>query len=98
MAEPVFEIKGESGVRYTVPSSLHLSRMADTQVVRFRVGDVYKNCDLTVYYNDTCVTRIHKKVIAPGEMEQIILVKSKLAAEKELSRITVTVEKGGTKA
>ena len=34
-------LKGENGVRYTVPCSVDVDRMTDKQVVRFRVGNVY---------------------------------------------------------
>ncbi len=85
-------IKGEGGVRYTVPSTLHLDRMTDKQVVRFRVGNVYQNCDLAVYFNDTCVQKLHKKVMAPGEMEQVILLKNKLQETENLTNITIRVE------
>ena len=68
----------EGGVRYTVPSSIHPHRMQDKQIVRFRVGNVYKNSELCVYFNDSCIMRLKKKVMAPGEMEQVILQKKKL--------------------
>ena len=45
-------IKAVDGVRYTVPKKLHINRMADEQIVRFRVGAVYKNCYISAYLND----------------------------------------------
>ena len=84
----------EGGVRYTVPSSIHPHRMQDKQIVRFRVGNVYKNCELCVYFDDTCIMRLKKKVMAPGEMEQIILQKKKLQEYEHLSKITIRIEQG----
>ena len=84
----------EGGVRYTVPSSIHPHRMQEKQIVRFRVGNVYKNCELCVYFDDTCIMRLKKKVMAPGEMEQVILQKKKLQEYEHLSKITIRIEQG----
>lgn len=84
----------EGGVRYTVPFSIHPHRMQDKQIVRFRVGNVYKNSELCVYFDDSCIMRLKKKVMAPGEMEQIILQKKKLQEYENLSKITIRIEQG----
>ena len=84
----------EGGVRYTVPYSVHPHRMQDKQIVRFRVGNVYKNCELCVYFDDTCIMRLKKKVMSPGEMEQVILQKKKLQEYEHLSKITIRIEQG----
>ena len=44
-------INAVEGVRYTVPCTISPERMEDTQVVRFRVGNVYKNCCIGVYFD-----------------------------------------------
>ena len=85
-------LKGENGVRYTVPCMVDTERMADKQVVRFRVGNVYRDSYLCVYYNDKCMSRAKKKVMAPGEMEQVILLKSKLEEFEGLKSITIRIE------
>lgn len=74
-------VEGMDGVRYTVPCSIHPSRMLEKHPVRFRVGDVYRNCYISVYLNDQRV--IHKKrpVMAPGEMETVYLEKKWLNGE-----------------
>lgn len=85
-------LKGENGVRYTVPCSIDVGRMEEKQVVRFRVGNVYKDKYLCIYYNDECISRKKKRVMAPGEMEQVILLKSKLEEYGDLERITIRLE------
>lgn len=85
-------LKGENGVRYTVPCMVDTERMGEKQIVRFRVGDVYRDSYLCVYFNDKCISRVRKKVMAPGEMEQIILLKSKLQEAGDLERITIRIE------
>lgn len=68
----------EQGVRYTVPSTIHLGRMTEEQVIRFRVGSVYKNCFVRVYLDGERILSRKRPVCAPGEMEQVKLKKSKL--------------------
>ena len=65
----------ENGVRYTVPQTLDVANMKDMVVVRFRVSDVFKNRSIAVYYDDQLISKRKKKVLAPGEMEQVILKK-----------------------
>ena len=80
------------GVRYTVPSTINPVHMDENLTVRFRVGGVYKNCYISVYFDEERV--IHKKrpVVAPGEMEQIKLTKEQLMKYPGLKTITVKIE------
>ncbi|MEE8885951.1 MAG: FAD-dependent oxidoreductase [Eubacteriales bacterium] len=80
------------GVRYTVPSTINLGRMDKMLTVRFRVGAVYKNAAVSVYFNDERVMHNKKRIISPGEMEQVILLKDKMAAYKDLKNITIKIE------
>lgn len=77
-AEIEIEINPLSGVRYTVPSHVRLARMQPEQVVRFRVGDVYKNCFIRAYLNGRQIASKKRPVMAPGEMEQLKLKKEQL--------------------
>ena len=64
-------LKAENGVRYTVPQSIDTEAMADKLTVRFRVADVYKNRSISVYFDGERVSSRKKRVLAPGEMEQV---------------------------
>ena len=75
----VINIKTENGVRYSVPSTVRTGHMPDTLTVRFRVGNEYRNTNLAVYLDGKQLMKLPKRVMAPGEMEQIILVKSKVS-------------------
>lgn len=80
------------GVRYTVPKKLHINRMADEQIVRFRVGAVYKNCYISAYLNDERIIHRKRQIMAPGEMEEIKLKKEQLEGFDGLENITVKIE------
>lgn len=81
----VINIRTESGVRYSVPSTVRCGIMPDTLTVRFRVGNEYRNTNLAVYLDGKQLMKLPKRVMAPGEMEQIILVKSKVLEITESS-------------
>ena len=74
----MINIKTENGVRYSVPSVVRTGLMPDTLTVRFRVGNEYRDTNLAVYLDGKQLMKLPKRVMAPGEMEQIILVKSKV--------------------
>ncbi|WP_186424030.1 NAD(P)/FAD-dependent oxidoreductase [Lacrimispora celerecrescens] len=86
------ELKAENGVRYTVPQKIDVVNMKDKVTVRFRVADVYKDRFISVYYDDVRVSHKKKKVLAPGEMEQIVLKKDSFKEYPELKRIVVCTE------
>jgi NADPH-dependent 2,4-dienoyl-CoA reductase/sulfur reductase-like enzyme len=92
-SENVIELLATQGARYTVPSTVNIDRMDDLLTVRFRVGDVYKNSFVSVYFDDERVMHNEKRILAPGEMEQIILQKKKLDEYPNLKKITVKIEK-----
>ena len=86
------EILPVDGVRYTVPKFIRPTEMEDTLTVRFRVGDVFKNKAIATYFDDTLISKRKRPVMAPGEMEQVILDKKKLAEFPDLSKITIKIE------
>ncbi len=87
------DIIATEGARYTVPRHINIQKMEDLLTVRFRVGAVYTNSFISVYYNDERVMHRKKQVMAPGEMEEIVLQKKKLAEYPNLECITVKIEK-----
>lgn len=84
------EIQGEGGVRYTVPSYIRPTQMEETLTVRFRVGDVYKNCSIVTYFDDREISRRKRPVMAPGEMEQVVLKAEDVNAD--ISKIRIVIE------
>lgn len=87
------DVKAVDGVRYTVPKSINALNIDKFVTVRFRVGDVYKNCFISVYFDDIRVMHIKKKILTPGEMEDIKLTKVLLDKYSGCKSITIKVEK-----
>ena len=91
-ATKTVEILPVDGIRYTVPKYVRPTEMTDNLTVRFRVGDVYKNCCIATYFDNELISKRKRPVMAPGEMEQVILDKKKLAAYPDLKNITIKIE------
>lgn len=89
--DKAIRIEAAGGVRYTVPSVIRPAHMPETLTVRFRVDNIYKNRFVSVYFGDTRVQHRKKTVLAPGEMEQIVLKKADLE-NAEFETITVCTE------
>ncbi len=85
-------IVATQGARYTVPKTMNPERMEDAHTVRFRVGDVYQNCYVSVYFDEERVLHRKRPVVAPGEMEQVVLKKEQLQAYPDLKQITIKIE------
>ena len=91
-AETVIRLCPENGVRYTVPSTIRLSQMDDSLTVRFRVSNVYKNCYVSIYFDDERISRRKKQIVAPGEMEEVHLTREQLLNHPGLQTITLKIE------
>ena len=78
------KIETKNGVRYSIPSYIDIEHMDDSLLVRFRVANVYKDKYVTITKNGEVLRKTKKKVLAPGEMEQVILLKKDIGDAKEL--------------
>ncbi|MCR4597147.1 MAG: FAD-dependent oxidoreductase [Lachnospiraceae bacterium] len=82
----------DGGVRYSVPSILRPDHMSDLTTIRFRVGAVYKDVDVVTYADGREMSRLHKRIMAPGEMEQLILKKADLISQGVPAEYRITIE------
>ena len=81
-----------NGVRYTVPQFIGPDRMAGAAVVRFRVTDVFRDACVRLSLDGRELARRKKRVLAPGEMEQMTVTRSDLAEARADSVLTVELE------
>lgn len=81
-----------NGVRYTVPSLIDTERMEPVQTVRFRVGNVYRNCSVEVSAGGKVLSSRKAKVLAPGEMEQVMLKRAELEKLDGLTEIVISIQ------
>ena len=91
-AQRVIALEPRNGVRYTVPATIRPDQMPEELTVRFRVGAVYKDCYISCYFGDERILHKKRKILAPGEMEQIKLTKEQILNDASLKKITIQIE------
>ena len=89
--DPVF-VEVEGGIRYTVPASVAPERMRDKVKIRFRTGNVYRDCYISVYLDENRIQRKKKQIVTPGEMEEVILEKTKIEENGRPGKIRIVLE------
>jgi NADPH-dependent 2,4-dienoyl-CoA reductase/sulfur reductase-like enzyme len=82
----------EGGVRYTVPATIDPASMDEKLTVRFRVGAVRRNVFESVYVDGARIAHKKRPIVAPGEMEQVILKKADLGKHPDAESIRVVLE------
>lgn len=92
LEEHIIQLIPTDGVRYTVPSTISVANMAEELTVRFRVGAVYRNAFINVYFDEERVIHRKRLMMAPGEMEEVKLKKEQLEKYPELKKIIMKVE------
>jgi NADPH-dependent 2,4-dienoyl-CoA reductase/sulfur reductase-like enzyme len=88
------EIVPSKGVRYTVPTYINAENVEKSIDVRFRVGDVFENSYISVYFGDVREMHIKKSILTPGEMETIKISKDMLVKHSDCKKIDIMVERG----
>ena len=72
-ASKEIKINAVDGVRYTVPCTIRPEEMDDTVTVRFRVGQVFQNCQVATYFGNELINTRKKKVMAPVSYTHLTL-------------------------
>ena len=76
------ELKNGFGIGYTVPQKFRLNNVDKGLEVFMRVRNIYKNMILQVRDGENIILSMKKPHVAPGEMEKIMIPKSKLETIK----------------
>lgn len=90
--DEVIEISAGNGVGYTVPKFIHKDNVQDGILVRFRVRNVYKDSFISVSFDDNKEVHQKKRVLAPGEMEDVKLTEEMFKKYPNCKNITVKIE------
>lgn len=84
-----------NGVRYTVPSFVQPQNLEEELTLRFRASQIYKNCYVCMYFDGKQVLKKKKRILAPGEMESIVMKKEDLLSNPHLQGIVISIESEG---
>ena len=90
--EKQIAIECEGGIRYTVPQFINLYSK-EPVTIRFRVDNVYKNSCIKVYFQGEEVITKKKRILTPGEMEEVLIKPELLKAYPNLNSILLKVER-----
>lgn len=80
------------GVRYTIPHFIN-PLTKESIPVRFRVGAVFKNVYVSVYLDDVRIWHKKKRILTPGEMEEVLLTPELLSTIPSPHSITFKIER-----
>ena len=85
-------VKTGEGVRYTVPCTIDPAALTGPAEIRFRVGNVYRDSGISVYFDGERVSHLKKRILTPGEMETAVIKAETFAKYPNCREITVKVE------
>jgi len=85
-------IEHSQEIAYTVPRTINVERLEDLATIRFRLRNIYKGVYSRVYCNGTCIRSQKHRILAPGEMEQVILKKTELQAFEPIQSLWIKIE------
>jgi hypothetical protein len=87
------KIETQQGVRYSVPSTVNPDLIDKYLVIRFRVTEVFENHFVTVAFDDQVLQQRQKRILTPGEMEQVLLPKAWFLKHPDLKSIQIRIAK-----
>lgn len=92
MNNHLISVVTQEGVRYSVPSTINPINVEDLSLIRFRSTDVFKDAFVSVYLDQERIIHSKKKIITPGEMEQVTILK-KWLQDRSVNSIIIKIEK-----
>ncbi len=85
-------VEYSGGIRYTVPSTVDPKRIGKWLKIRFRVGDVMTGRKVVLYLDGKAVLTKKRRVMAPGEMEELVLTNKLMKEHQELKKLEIRIE------
>ncbi len=85
-------VEFSGGVRYPVPCTVKPDKVGRWLKIRFRVGDVMTSRKVVLYMDGEAVLTKKRRVMAPGEMEELVLTKKVLDAHPSLHSLKIRIE------
>lgn len=85
-------VEFSGGIRYTIPCSVDPQHVGKWLKFRFRVGDVMTNRKVVLYLDDQAVITKKRRVMAPGEMEELVLTKKALDEHEGFKSLAIRIE------
>lgn len=91
-AQDKIHIKTQNGIRYCVPQLLSKDQNFKPLNLKMRVSNVYKKVELAVFADGEKIFGKKRQVVAPGEMESIILNSQQVKIIKSAKEVIISLE------
>ncbi len=86
-------VSTDGGIRYCVPQLINRGGTAEKLSLKMRVGSVQKKVRIKLVADGEEIVGKNKQIVAPGEMETLVLSSEQLEKVKLAKEVTVTMEK-----
>ena len=86
------DVEHSPEIRYTVPAAISPSKVTKWLKIRFRVGGVMTDRKVVLYLDGEPAMTKKRRVMAPGEMEELVVTEKLFAAHPDLKKIEIKVE------
>ncbi len=85
----VLETVANGGATYIVPQKIRPENLDKTLKLFFRVNKSIPKADIVIKSQGKEITRLHKKFLTPGEMQNVVILKDQLSGAKEKLELVV---------
>ncbi|MBR2523467.1 MAG: FAD-dependent oxidoreductase [Clostridiales bacterium] len=82
-------------IRYTVPAFINMDSITGDIKVRYRVGNNYQNKKVLVTSGGKVLSQKVRRIMAPGEMEDVLIPADKLRSAGRIAEINIKVTDNG---
>ena len=90
-AQDFVEVKSGKNVSYVCPQRID-KNLDENVKLFFRVTNTFKDCTITAKCNDKILMQKKKKIAVPGEMETLMIIKSKMGELQGDIEVSLEVE------
>lgn len=81
------------GIKYTIPMNINFKSIDEVLKVKVRADNLYKDSNLSVYFDDKLEIKKESKTFMPGKIETVMIDKELFNKYPNLNNITIKIEK-----
>ncbi|MEG1431600.1 NAD(P)/FAD-dependent oxidoreductase [Eubacterium sp.] len=89
--EKQIQVVSGAGISYTVPNTIDPERAPDSVKIRFRVRQIFKDQRIIVTADGVPIKHKKRRIMAPGEMEEIVLTQGDLGKKAGIKEIRLEI-------
>lgn len=86
------ELLAGQGIKYIVPNYINFDSIGKGIDIKFRVDDMYKECYVSLYFDNIAEEKINKYILTPGDVETITIDPLVFSKYPECKSIKIEIE------